>query len=68
MRRILSKKKLDFLKKQQQAKNKIQSIHGWSTWTPEQAENYIENQVNGLPETKMVLKEIVKLLILLRDK
>ena len=50
-----------------QVQNVIAEIPDWCSWTVEQAESYIEETVVDLISAKKVLKNMAKMLILLRN-
>jgi hypothetical protein len=49
------------------AHNSFKNMTGWATWTAEQVDSYIVNNVTDLASAKVVLRAMGKALIHLRD-
>lgn len=52
---------------QDQAKVDFSNLLGWANWTTQEAENYIEKNVNDLQSAKNVLIQMSKAIIYLRN-
>lgn len=52
---------------QVKAKKSISDLPGWSGWTPQQMETYIDNNVTDLVSIKKLLKNMAKMIVLLRN-
>jgi len=56
------------LAKEEKAIQNLKATEGWKDWSIEFATNYIDKNVTDLQSAKNVLKEMAKMIIILRDK
>lgn len=50
-----------------EAKQSFRNMPGWATMTPQEADQYIDDNVNDLASAKVVLRKMAKMLMCLRD-
>ena len=50
-----------------EAKQNFRNMPQWATMTPQEADKYIDDNVNNLASAKVVLRKMAKMLMLLRD-